>query len=173
MPSRAESAARQAWVLKELSLLRPRAEIKAELTQFEGISPQTADRYIQKAQQELLKGISATQRDELLAGMVSTLQSTARRSAASERYGETVAAVIGAADGVTGERLTLVPVRTGISEIVRLATVQTLIENAQDTICRNSAGTKPLRALSRPCLRLTYRRKPSCSSAVCSVTQTP
>ena len=93
MPSRAESAARQAWVLKELSLLRPRAEIKAELTQFEGISPRTADRYIQKAQQELLKGISATQRDELLAGMVSTLQSTARRSAASERYGETVAAV--------------------------------------------------------------------------------
>ena len=92
-PSRAEAAARQAWVLRELSLLRPRVEIKAHLTESEGISPRTADRWIERAQKELLAGISATQRDELLAGMVSTLQSTARRSAASERYGETVAAV--------------------------------------------------------------------------------
>lgn len=92
-PSRAEAAARQAWVLKELALLRPRVEVKAHLTESEGVSPRTADRYIQKAQRELLEGVSATQRDELLASMVSTLQSTARRSAASERYGETVAAV--------------------------------------------------------------------------------
>ncbi|QBE68376.1 hypothetical protein SynWH8101_0786 [Synechococcus sp. WH 8101] len=91
--TRAEAAARQAWVLRELSLLRPRVEIKTHLTEVEGVSPRTADRYIEKAQKQLLAGISATQRDELLSQMISTLQSTARRCAASERFGETVACV--------------------------------------------------------------------------------
>lgn len=92
-PSKPEVAARQAWVLRELSLLRPRHELVAQLTESEGISERTARRYVEKAQKLLLEGISATQRDELLSQMVATLQSTARRAAASERYGETVACV--------------------------------------------------------------------------------
>ena len=92
-PTRAEAAARVAWVLRELSLLRPRHEVMAELTSQEGISERTARRYVQRAQQQLLEGISATQRDELLSQMVSTLQSTCRRAAAGERYGEVVGCV--------------------------------------------------------------------------------
>ena len=92
-PTRAEAAARQAWVLRELSLLRPRHEVVAALTEEAGVSERTARRYVQKAQQQLLEGISSTQRDELLSQMVSTLQSTTRRAAAGERYGEVVACV--------------------------------------------------------------------------------
>lgn len=91
--TRAEAAARQAWVLRELSLLRPRHEVVAHLADSEGVSERTARRYVERAQQQLLEGISSTQRDELLSQMISTLQSTARRSAASERFGETVACV--------------------------------------------------------------------------------
>jgi hypothetical protein len=91
--TRSEAARRESWVLRELSLLRPRHEVVAHLTEYEGVSERTARRYVQRAQQKLLEGISSTQRDELLSQMISTLQSTTRRAAAGERYGEVVGAV--------------------------------------------------------------------------------
>ncbi|MFM1900381.1 MAG: hypothetical protein RLZZ216_957 [Cyanobacteriota bacterium] len=91
--SRQEAKRRREWCLREVAALRPRHELVSVLSREEGISSRQALRYVTEAQSSLVESVGASDRQMLLASMITALQTTVRRALERERHSDVIGAV--------------------------------------------------------------------------------
>ena len=77
-----ETQQRRDWVVRELAASRPRHEIAQVMRSEWGLSDSQVSRYLKRGQEELIAAVGATDRVQLMAQLIASMQMVMRRSIA-------------------------------------------------------------------------------------------
>ena len=87
-----ETQQRRDWVVRELAASRPRHEIAQVMRSEWGLSDSQVSRYLKRGQEELIAAVGATDRVQLMAQLIASMQTVMRRSIASDRFSDAIGA---------------------------------------------------------------------------------